>query len=74
MKHLFTIFILLMFFAVSTSTAQINWTKDPANPVLPQGEEGEWDETGVWDPYVIYEDGLFKMWYGGGGGRKPNFG
>jgi hypothetical protein len=58
----------------ASSKDGINWTKDPANPVLPQGEEGEWDETGVWDPYVIYEDGLFKMWYGGGGGRKPNFG
>jgi len=52
----------------------IHWTKDPDNPVLEQGGKGEWDETGVWDPYVIYENGIFKMWYGGGGGRKPNFG
>jgi S-formylglutathione hydrolase len=52
----------------------VHWTKDPQNPALPQGAEGEWDGTGTWDPYVIYEDGLYKMWYGGGGGRKPNFG
>ena len=58
----------------ATSKDGITWTKDPDNPVLRQGGKGEWDETGVWDPYVIYEDGLFKMWYGGGGGRKPNFG
>jgi predicted GH43/DUF377 family glycosyl hydrolase len=58
----------------ATSADGIHWTKDPANPVLEQGKEGEWDDTGVWDPYVIYEDGLFKMWYGGGGGRKPNYG
>jgi len=58
----------------ATSVDGINWVKDPDNPVLLQGEEGEWDETGVWDPYVIYEDGLFKMWYGGGGGRNPNYG
>jgi len=58
----------------ATSIDGVNWTKDPQNPVLSPGGEGEWDETGVWDPYVIYEDGLFKMWYGGGGGRKPNFG
>ena len=58
----------------ATSTDGIHWTKDPNNPVLKQGEEGKWDATGVWDPYVIYEDGLFKMWYGGGGGRYPNYG
>lgn len=58
----------------ATSTDGIHWNKDPNNPVLEQGGKGEWDETGVWDPYVIYEDGIFKMWYGGGGGRKPNIG
>ena len=58
----------------ATSKDGIRWKKDPNNPVLHQGDEGEWDATGVWDPYVIYEDGLFKMWYGGGGGRYPNYG
>jgi predicted GH43/DUF377 family glycosyl hydrolase len=58
----------------ATSKDGIHWTKDPNNPVLTQGKEGEWDATGVWDPYVIYEDGLFKMWYGGGGGMYPNYG
>jgi predicted GH43/DUF377 family glycosyl hydrolase len=58
----------------ATSKDGIHWNKDPENPVIEQGTEGEWDETGVWDPYVIYEDGIFKMWYGGGGGRKPNIG
>jgi predicted GH43/DUF377 family glycosyl hydrolase len=58
----------------ATSRNGIHWTKDPQNPVLPKGTEGRWDETGTWDPYVIYEDGLFRMWYGGGGGSMPNFG
>jgi predicted GH43/DUF377 family glycosyl hydrolase len=58
----------------ATSKDGIHWAKDPANPVLPQGREGEWDETGTWDPYVIYEESLFEMWYGGGGGSMPNFG
>ena len=52
----------------------IHWTKDPHNPVLPHGSEADFDRTGVWDPYVIFEDGIFKMWYGGGGGSQPNFG
>ena len=58
----------------ATSSDGINWTKDPENPVLDHGGEADFDRTGVWDPYVIYEDGIFKMWYGGGGGSQPNFG
>ncbi len=43
-----------------------HWTKDPANPVLPHGTGNDWDRDGTWDPSVLYEDGQFKMWYGGG--------
>jgi hypothetical protein len=43
----------------------LNWVKDPANPVLRPGKTGRWDDGAVWDPFVIYEDGVFKMWYGG---------
>ena len=55
----------------ATSKDGVHWTKDPANPVLLRGAPGEWDRTGTWDPFVLYEGGLFKMWYGGGGGGKP---
>jgi predicted GH43/DUF377 family glycosyl hydrolase len=58
----------------ATSGDGIHWTKDPQNPALPKGGEADWDRTGTWDPFVIYEEGLFKMWYGGGGGSQPNFG
>jgi len=44
----------------------IHWSKDPANPVLAKGPDGQWDAEGTWDPFVIHEDGIFKMWYGGG--------
>jgi hypothetical protein len=44
----------------------VHWTKDPANPVLPKGTGNDWDRHGTWDPFVIYEDGVFKMWCGGG--------
>jgi len=43
----------------------IHWVKDPANPVLRKGTGKDWDVGGTWDPFVIYEDGQFKMWYGG---------
>ncbi len=49
----------------ATSTDGIQWTKDPANPVIAFGDSGVWDDRETWDPFVIYEDGLFKMWYGG---------
>lgn len=58
----------------ATSTDGIHWTKDPNNPVLTRGGEADFDRTGVWDPYVVHEDGQFRMWYGGGGGSKPNLG
>ena len=40
--------------------------KDKNNPIIPEGELGEFDFERTWDPFVIYEDGIFKMWYGGG--------
>ena len=43
----------------------VAWDKDPANPVIPFGETGAWDDRETWDPFVIFEDGVFKMWYGG---------
>ena len=49
----------------ATSTDGLKWVKDPANPVLRPGKGGEWDAGATWDPFVIYEDGFFKMWYGG---------
>ena len=53
----------------ATSPDGLHWTKDPLNPALPRGGKADFDRTGVWDPYVIHEDGLFKMWYGGGGSQ-----
>ena len=44
----------------------LHWAKDPANPVLSPEPGSNWDADGVWDPFVIYEDGKFKLWYGGG--------
>jgi hypothetical protein len=43
----------------------VHWCKDPANPVLRGGSDGDWTQHGVWDPFVIHEDGRFKRWFGG---------
>ena len=53
----------------------VHWIKDPANPVLPKGNDpNDWDKDGTWDPFVLFEDGLFKMWYGGGVHPHCNWG
>lgn len=44
----------------------VHWMKDPANPVIPKGSVGKWDAAGTWDPFVLFQDGVFKLWYGGG--------
>ena len=49
----------------ATSIDGLQWVKDPANPILRPGKPGEWDDGATWDPFVLYEDGVFKMWYGG---------
>lgn len=52
---------------LATSADGINWTKDPANPVLPLGAPGAWDEVSVWSPSVIYDPGstTYLMFYAG---------
>lgn len=51
----------------ATSTDGSNFTKDPANPVLQVGTAGSWDEFQVFpmSGSVVYDDNMFKMWYGG---------
>lgn len=47
----------------ATSDDGVNWTKH--GPVLPPGDEGQWDSLLVGRPSVLVEDGLFRMWYDG---------
>lgn len=50
------------------------WTKDSGNPVLTAGQPGEWDDSGVRDPTVLYENGVFRMWYAGYDGSDYRLG
>jgi predicted GH43/DUF377 family glycosyl hydrolase len=51
-----------------TATDGTSFSPYGSNPVLSQGGVGKPDATGVHDPFVIYEDGTFKMWYTGNNG------
>jgi len=61
--------VLLLIFLVFTSyqyaEGQIKWTKYEGNPVLDLGSSGEWDDYYVYAPSVLFEDGVYKMWYSG---------
>jgi predicted GH43/DUF377 family glycosyl hydrolase len=50
---------------LATSSDGVSWTRYPQNPVLTEGTGGEWDRGSANEAWVIYEDGLFKMWYSG---------
>jgi hypothetical protein len=50
----------------ATSPDGINWTKHPDNPVLKIGTPNEWDSYAALASSVLYDDGLYHMWYQGG--------
>jgi sucrose-6-phosphate hydrolase SacC (GH32 family) len=49
----------------ATSPDRVNWTKNPANPVLRNGAPGEWDDEGIAAGAVLWDGIEFHMWYGG---------
>jgi len=48
----------------ATSNDGINWDAWQ-EPVLLKGPPGSWDSKWIESPAVIYEDGIYKMWYTG---------
>jgi len=51
----------------ATSTDGVVWEKDPANPVLTYGADGEWDDLSILHAAVIHDGSGFRMWYEGVG-------
>ena len=49
----------------ATSPDGFNWTRDPENPVIDIGTPATWDEFEAIHPFVIYDNGQFRMWYNG---------
>ncbi|GEM_PF-2289437 len=46
-------------------SALVNFTPSPGNPVLNPGAPGSWDENIRERGWVMYENGVYYMWYGG---------
>lgn len=52
----------------ASSIDGISWEIHP-NPVLDIGQDGEWDDSFVYGPSVIYHNNEYLMWYTGNGGN-----
>jgi predicted GH43/DUF377 family glycosyl hydrolase len=49
--------------ARAESVDAVNWTNEIA--ALEKGEDGRWDDGGVFQPSVVARDGTYWMWYSG---------
>jgi hypothetical protein len=58
----------------ATSTDGVEWSMDPANPVIPAGDPGEWDDEAAGGGPVIFDGTQFKMWYAGWSEDSSNVG
>jgi len=47
----------------ATSPDGIEWTLDPANPVLSPGSADDWDHGSIRGAAVIHDGSRFRMWY-----------
>jgi predicted GH43/DUF377 family glycosyl hydrolase len=65
MNQSIPIILTLLISLISITSGQMNWMKDPNNPVMSGGGDGAWDRHVFW-PNVIYNyDSLrYEMWYG----------
>ncbi|MBN2365365.1 MAG: T9SS type A sorting domain-containing protein [Calditrichaeota bacterium] len=64
-NKLLVILLSLIFGLLSFAGSQTMWTKYTGNPVLNPGSSGSWDQNGVGQPFIIYEGGIYHMWYSG---------
>ncbi|MEK7812542.1 MAG: hypothetical protein AAB296_02190, partial [Candidatus Desantisbacteria bacterium] len=58
----------------ATSTNGVDWNKYAGNPVLDLGAGGDFDDTGVSSPVVLYDGSLYYMWYTGYDGVHTRIG
>ncbi|UCG69418.1 MAG: hypothetical protein JSV09_16890, partial [Thermoplasmata archaeon] len=58
----------------ANSSDGITWIKHPQNPVLDLGSPGEWDDSRVYAPCVLYDGIKFHMWYSGFDGLNYRMG
>jgi hypothetical protein len=58
----------------ATSPDGITWMKYEGNPVFDLGTSGNWDDSHISSPCIIYDGGTYHMWYEGGNGSNVQIG
>jgi len=56
---------------VNAEGGPVGWTKYAGNPVLNVGASGAWDDAEVFDPVILHDGALYRMWYTGDRGGNP---
>lgn len=69
-----TISLSLLLFLCYPSLTCASFNKYPYNPVLPYDSPNAWESKGRLMPTVIYDEGVYKMWYGGYNGSFQSLG
>ena len=72
MKYFSTIFVFVSMLTFSISLAQVDWTKQGS--VLDPGPAGEWDDNWLTPFCILYDDTVYRLWYGGEDGSIYRFG
>jgi predicted GH43/DUF377 family glycosyl hydrolase len=49
----------------ATSLDGLAWSKHPGNPVLVEGPDGDWDDSSVMMPSVVFNGTGYQMWFAG---------
>jgi predicted GH43/DUF377 family glycosyl hydrolase len=50
---------------IGSAPAQTTWTKFAGNPVLEIGSPGSFESGHIWHHCVLFDEGIYKMWYTG---------
>jgi beta-1,2-mannobiose phosphorylase / 1,2-beta-oligomannan phosphorylase len=56
---------------IARSTDGIHWARHANNPVLSRGSTGDFDSINVYKPFVIVENGLWRVWFNGSSPLVP---
>lgn len=52
----------------------IHWNRHEKNPVLRRGKSGDWDSVQAANVFVMFDEGIYKMWYMGSDGNMDAIG
>ncbi|MBI4225654.1 hypothetical protein HY612_00910 [Candidatus Roizmanbacteria bacterium] len=70
-KYLIFILFILAFLSITTSIQAFDpFIKSPSNPLPFTNNFQNWNEVGQYQPSVIFDNGIYKMWYASNSGSQ----